>query len=399
MSIDYVNLFGLILVAVAAPLLVDLLRVPVPDAVAMILIGIVVGGSGLGWVQVDGGVELLASLGLAYLLFVAGLEIQTDMLRGPALATGLWTFGLSAAIAVGLSLTLYAAGLIANIGVIVATLLTTSLGIVVVVLKDADVLNTPLGQLTLVGALLGDFTSVALISVIAPADGASSVGTLIGLAIFCAVGVVLALALLRLSAVEALRRALARRAGGTTQLGVRLAVVAMVGFAAVGQIFGLEAILGSFVAGVAVSAISDRAQHTGTTRMKIEVIGFGLLVPIFFVTAGVKFDLAALASSPADLVLMPVLLVAMIATRALPTLLFGRMLTKREVLASGLLLSTKLTFVIAVVQVASAAGQLTPATASALITAAIITVVALPTAAAWTLRRRPDPDRPGMISA
>jgi Kef-type K+ transport system membrane component KefB len=393
MPIDYLNLFGLILVAVAAPLLVDMLRVPVPDAVAMILIGIVVGSSGLGWVQVDGGVELLASLGLAYLLFVAGLEIQTDMLRGPALVTGLWTFGLSAAIAVGLSLTLYAAGLIANVGVIVATLLTTSLGIVVVVLKDAGVLSTPLGQLTLLGALLGDFTSIALISVIAPADGASLVGTLIGLAIFCAVGVVLALALRRLSAVETLRRVLARRAGGTTQLGVRLAVVTMVGFAAVGQVFGLEAILGSFVAGVAVSAISDRAQHTGTTRMKIEAIGFGLAVPIFFVTAGVKFDLAALASSTADLVLMPVLLVAMIMTRALPALLFGRMLTKREVLASGLLLSTKLTFVIAVVQVASAAGQLKPATASALITAAIITVIALPTAATWTLRRRPDPDR------
>ncbi len=140
-----------------------------------------------------------------------------------------------------------------------------------------------------------------------------------------------------------------------------------------------------------MSAVSDRTQGTGATRMKIEVIGSGLLVPIFFVAAGVKFDLAALASSAADLVLVPVLLLAMIVTRALPTLLFSRMLTRRDMLASGLLLSTKLTFVVAVVQVASAAGQITPATAPALITAAVITVVALPTAAAWTLRRRPDP--------
>ncbi|MGH3786491.1 MAG: cation:proton antiporter [Pseudonocardiaceae bacterium] len=132
--------------------------------------------------------------------------------------------------------------------------------------------------------------------------------------------------------------------------------------------------------------------------MKIEAIGFSLLVPIFFVTAGLKFDLAALASSAADLVLVPVLLVAMIATRALPTLLFGRMLTERDMLASGLLLSTKLTFVVAVVQVASAAGQTTRATASALISAAIITVVALPAAALSTLRRRPDPDRPEVVS-
>ncbi|MDQ4011101.1 MAG: cation:proton antiporter [Actinomycetota bacterium] len=397
MLIDYLNLFGLVLISVVAPLLVDLLRVPVPDAVGMILIGIAVGGSGLGWVRVDGGAELLASLGLAYLLFVAGIEVRIDMLRGPALTVGLWAFGLSVVIAIGLSLALRAAGLIVNVGIIVATLLTTSLGIVVVVLKDAGVLDTPLGQLTLLGGLLGDFTSVALISVIAPADGASLGTTLIGLGFFCAVGLVLALALLRLSAVAALRRTLARRVGGATQLGVRLALVAMVGFAALSQVVGLEAILGSFVAGVTVSAISDRAQGTGFTRMKIEVIGFGLLVPVFFVTAGVQFDLTALASSAADLVLVPVLLVAMIATRALPTLLFGRMLTRRDMLASGLLLSTKLTFVVAVVQVASAAGQIRPSTASALITAAIITVVVLPTAAAWTLRHRPDPDRTEVV--
>ncbi|MGH3694892.1 MAG: cation:proton antiporter [Pseudonocardiaceae bacterium] len=397
MPIDYVSLFGLILVAVVAPLLVDLLRVPVPDAVVMILIGIVVGNSGLGWIRLDGGVELLSSLGLTYLLFVAGLEVRISMLRGPTLATGLWAFGFSAAIAAGLSLAMHAVGLIVNVGVIVAILLTTSLGIVVVVLKDAGVLNTPLGQLTLLGGLLGDFTSVALISVIAPSDGASLGRTLISLVIFCAAGVVLALVLLRISAVNALRQALCQRVGGATQLGVRLAILTMVGFAALGQVLGLEAILGSFIAGVAASAISDRAQGTGTTRRKIEVIGFGLLVPIFFVTAGLRFDFAALASSTADLVLVPVLLVAMVVTRALPTLLFSRMLTNRELLASGLLLCTKLTFVVAVVQVADAAGQITPATASALITAAVITVVAFPTATAWTLRRKPDPDCPETV--
>jgi len=400
MPIDYVNLFALVSVAVVAPLLMDLLRLPVPDAVAMILIGIAVGSSGLGWIRLDSTVELLGSLGLAYLLFVAGMEVRLDVLRGNALATGLVAFVLSVGIAVGLAVALYATGLIINVGVIVATLLTTSLGIVVVVLKDTGMLNTPMGQLTLLGGLLGDFTSVALISVIAPADGATLGSTLRGLAIFCVGGLLLAVVLFRLSVVQRLREAVARRSGGASQLGVRLAVATMLGFAALGQLVGLEAILGSFVAGVAVSAISDRGERNGgggKTRTKVEVVGFGLLVPIFFVTTGVTFDLGALADSAADLVLVPILLVAMVATRALPTLLFARMLTKREVLAAGLLLSTKLTFVVAVVQVAGAAGQITPATASALITAAIITVVTLPTAATWTLRRRPDP-KPQEIS-
>ncbi|MBA2308077.1 MAG: cation:proton antiporter [Pseudonocardiales bacterium] len=185
MPIDYVNLFALVSVAVVAPLLMDLLRLPVPDAVAMILIGIAVGSSGLGWIRLDSTVELLGSLGLAYLLFVAGMEVRLDVLRGNALVTGLVAFVLSVGIAVGLAVALYATGLIINVGVIVATLLTTSLGIVVVVLKDTGMLNTPMGQLTLLGGLLGDFTSVALISVIAPADGATLGSTLRGLAIFC----------------------------------------------------------------------------------------------------------------------------------------------------------------------------------------------------------------------
>ncbi len=394
MEIDYLNLLGLTLIAVAAPLIVDLLRVPVPDAVAMILFGIALGGSGLGWVHVDGAVELLSALGLAYLLFVAGLEIRVDVLRGRALGVGVAAFGLSVAIGVALAAGMYALGLVVNIGVIVATLLTTSLGIVVVVLKDAGRLESPVGQLTLLGALLGDFTSVALISVIFVADGESLGGALTGLAVFCAVGVVLTLALVRLSAVERLKQAVARRAGGASQLGVRLGFAVMVGFAALAQVVGLEAILGAFVAGVAASLVSERAAGTGATRTKIEVVGFGVLAPLFFVTAGLRFDLGALADSAQDLVLVPVLLVAMIATRALPTLLFVRMLTPREVLASSLLLATKLTFVVAVVQVANMKGALTPATASALVTAAIITVVTLPTAAAWTLRRRPGPDRP-----
>lgn len=271
-----------------------------------------------------------------------------------------------------------------------AVLLTTSLGIVVVVLKDAGRLETPLGQVTLLGALLGDFTSVALISVLFVGAGRSLGATLIGLAVFCVAGTVLALALVRCSAIRGLRRAVDQRAGGASQLGVRLSFAVMVGFAALGEVFGLDAILGAFIAGVAVSAVSDRAAGTGATRDKLGVVGFGVLAPVFFVTAGLRLDLGALADSAADLVLVPVLLVAMIATRALPTLLFAGLLTRPELLVSALLLSTKLTFVVAVVQVASDNAALRPATASALVTAAVLTVIVLPTTAAWMLRLQPD---------
>jgi Kef-type K+ transport system membrane component KefB len=184
-----------------------------------------------------------------------------------------------------------------------------------------------------------------------------------------------------------------RRLGGATQIAVRLSFAVMVGFAALAQVFGPEAILGAFLAGVAVSAISDRTAGTGATRDKLEVVGFGLLAPMFFVAAGLRFDLGALSGD--GLVLVPLLLVAMLLTRALPSLLFLRLLTRREVAASALLMSTKLTFVVAAVQIGLARDGLRPATASALITAAILTVLVLPGAAALALRPQAGPRRPG----
>jgi len=188
MEIDYVNLLGLTLIAVGAPLLMDLLRLPVPDAVAMILLGVGFGGSGLGWIDLDRSVELLSALGLAYLLFVAGLEIRLDLLRGRLLLVGTASFALSCGVAVGAGAVLYATDLVDDVGVVIAALLTTSVGIVVVVLKDADRLRSPIGQLTLLGALLGDVASVALLSVLFVGPDGTISGQLRGLLLFAVVG-------------------------------------------------------------------------------------------------------------------------------------------------------------------------------------------------------------------
>lgn len=386
MEIDYLNLLGLALVAVGAPLLMDALRLPVSDAVAMILAGIALGSSGLGWGEVDDAVELLSALGLAYLLFVAGMEIRVYALSRQMLGIGVLAFGVSSAVAVGSGLGLQALALVQDLGVVIAALLTTSIGIVVVVLKDSGRLESPVGQITLLGALLGDFASVALLSVLFVGDGASMSRRLLGLGLFLVAGLSLAGLGLAASMVPGIRRAVVSRFEGATQIAVRMSFAFMVGLAALAQIFGPEAILGAFLAGVAVSAISDRATGNGNTRLKLEVVGFGLLAPMFFVTAGLRFDLGALTGSAGSLVLVPLLLVAMIATRALPALLFSRILRRRELIASGLLLSTKLTFVVAAVQIGTAEEVLAPATASALITAAIITVLVLPTIASVLLR-------------
>ena len=189
----------------------------------------------------------------------------------------------------------------------------------------------------------------------------------------------------------------------------------MVGFAALANAVGLEAILGAFAAGVVVSVIADHVAGVddiaaigdddpgamGDVRGQLETIGFGLMAPLFFVSSGLRFDLGALLDSPEGLALVPLALLAMIATRLLPALLFAPFLDRREVLASGLLMSIKLTFVVATVQIGSEAGALTPAAASAIISAAMISVITIPTLVRWILRRMPVPalEAPAMSPA
>ena len=403
-EIDYLNLLGLVSIAMLAPLLVDLLRLPIPDVVAMILAGVAVGGSGLGWVEVDASVELLSALGLAYLLFVSGLEIRAIALRG-RIKVSMAAFFASLAIALVAAIGFRAAGLVSNIGIMVAVLITTSLGIVVVLLKDEGRLATPMGQLTLLGASLGDFGSVALLSVLFSGDDSPMAVRVLLLVLFAVALFTLGAAGVRMSSFARLRRAFARRAGGASRIVVRTSFTLMVGFAALANAVGLEAILGAFAAGVVVSVIADRVAGVddiaaigdddpgamGDVRGQLETIGFGLMAPLFFVSSGLRFDLGALLDSPERLALVPLALLAMIATRLLPALLFAPFLDRREVLASGLLMSIKLTFVVATVQIGSEAGALTPAAASAIISAAMISVITIPTLVRWILRRMPVP--------
>ena len=405
LEIDYLNLLGVVLIATMAPLVVDALRLPVPDVVAMIVGGVLFGASGLGWIEIDVSVQLLSSLGLAYLLFVSGLEIRAAALRG-RFAMSMLAFGASITIAAAFAIAFRLAGLVSNVGILVAVLITTSLGIVVVLLKEEGRLATPLGQLTLLGASLGDFASVGLLSVLfsdrdSPPELRVLLLVLFGVAVFA-----LAAAARHMSALERLRAALSRRAYGASRILIRSSFALMVGFAALASAVGLEAILGAFAAGGVVSVVSDRvdgsdeldalareARGPADVRGQLETIGFGLMAPLFFVTAGLRFDLGALVGSTEALALVPLALVAMIATRGLPALLFAPVLERREIVASGLLMSVKLTFVVAAVQIGSAAGALTPAAASAIISAAMISVVTLPTIVRWVLRGVPQ-ERP-----
>src|SRR3954453_10438076 len=108
---SFTNLFVICLVAAAAPLLLGFFpRVRIPSVIVEIGLGIVLGPSVLGWVEVDVPVQILALIGLAFLLFLAGLEIDPARLRGRPLQVAVAGYLVTLALGVPLGFALHAAG-------------------------------------------------------------------------------------------------------------------------------------------------------------------------------------------------------------------------------------------------------------------------------------------------
>ncbi|MGH4024841.1 MAG: cation:proton antiporter, partial [Pseudonocardiaceae bacterium] len=195
---EFTNLLIVMLVAFLAPLVVNALPVVrVPSPVLEIVAGIVLGPSVLGWVQVDAPVEVLALVGLAFLLFLAGLEIDVHRLRGRPLRLALGGFVVSFMIAVGAALFLAAGGFTSAPLLVAIILVSTSLGLVVPVLKDAGQVGTDTGQLIIAAASIADFGAVILLSLFFSEESTGLSTRLLLLAGLAVVVLVLVLALMR----------------------------------------------------------------------------------------------------------------------------------------------------------------------------------------------------------
>ena len=193
-----------------------------------------------------------------------------------------------------------------------------------------------------------------------------------------------------------IRADLLRLQDTTAQIRVRGALVLLVGFAAAAQQLGLEVILGTFAAGAILSlADPDRAMTHPDFRRKLEAIGFGVFIPVFFVTSGVRFDLGALTGSASALAMVPLFLVALLVVRGLPALLYRRLLDRRETLVAGLLQATSLPFLVAATAIGQELGLIDAGEAAALVGAGLLSVLVFPAAGLALLQAGPAPGRAG----
>src|SRR4051794_50645 len=245
-NVSFSGLLVVAVIAAAAPLLLALApRLRIPSPVLEIVAGIIVGPSVLGWVHVDLPIGILSLIGLAFLLFLSGLEIDLDRLRGRPirLAGAGWLVTVALGVAAGYGL--HAVGWTRSPLLIAVTLSATSLGLIVPVLKDAGQADGATGQLVIGAASVADFGAIVLLSLFFSTDQGSSTGTklilLIGLALVAAA---LVITVTRLGRGMRLRMTLLRLQDTTAEIRVRFAVRLLIGFVALAEKIGVETILG-----------------------------------------------------------------------------------------------------------------------------------------------------------
>ena len=374
--------------ATLAPLLVDLLPVPkVPPIVSEIVAGIVIGPVVLDIVDITAPLEVFSQIGLVFLFFLAGLEIAFDAEDDRHLGLVAGAFAISLALALVVALIFEAVELTGAPLLVAIILAATSFGIVVAVLKDAGQTGTPFGQLVIAGASIADFATVILLSLFFSSSGASFETTLVLLLLFLGVVAAIGVTIAGARGSAALKGAIGRMHGTSAQISVRIAFLLLAVLVFMSEEFGLEVVMGAFLAGAMVSLLDrERAVRATGLQQKLEGIGFGIFIPIFFVVSGVQLDLDALFSSFDTIVLVPLTVIALLVVRGLPALIYGRFVPRREALSAGLLQATSLSFVVAASQIGVELGKLDSGAAAGLVTGGVISVLLFPALALRVLR-------------
>jgi Kef-type K+ transport system membrane component KefB len=351
----------------------------VPSIVVELMAGIVIGPHVLGLVEIDEAIEVLSQIGLVFLFFLAGLEIAFERIRGRPLRLAAYGFLLSFALALVVGGGLEAADLVSTPLFVAIILAATAFGIVVAVLKDAGQTATETGQLIIVGASVADFGTVVLLSLFFSHQGSGFESTVVLLTLFALAVAAVAIALSRARLSARLSDAIGRLERTTAQIGVRGAFVLLVGFVALAAEFGLEVVLGAFLAG-AILRLVGRGDLLRSSRLgeRLEAVGFGVFIPIFFVASGVQLDFGALFESVEDIVLVPLLLLALLVVRGVPASFYRGLIGNRTAVSVGLLQATSLPFIVAATQIGVELDKIEPATAAALVAAGLLSVLIFP---------------------
>jgi Kef-type K+ transport system membrane component KefB len=394
MEISFTSLAIVAATGFVAPLAIGLVpKLRLPNVVLEIVLGILIGPSVLGWAKVDEPVQIMSLIGLSFLLLIAGLEVDYERLRGRLLeVTGLG-FVLSVAIGFAIGLGLDGAGLVNSPLLIAIMFSATGLGIVIAVLKDADQVETSFGQLAIAGSSIAEVGTIVLLTLFFSGESSSVGAKVVLLGLFGLLCAAVVVAVTRVEHSMRVMQTLVRLQDTTAQIRVRGAFVLLSVFVVLAAKFGLEAILGAFLAGAILKLVDrDEAMTHPQFRHKLEAAGFGVFIPFFFVSSGIKYDAGALFGHPSTLARVPLFLAILLAVRGLPALLYRPLATTRETAAGALLQATSVGFFVVASQIGQDMGLISAANAAAVIAAGLLSVILFPVGALALLRQRGEPN-------
>jgi Kef-type K+ transport system membrane component KefB len=357
-----------ILVMVASPKLV------IPVVVLELLLGIVIGPQVAHLAHLDPTTTFLGNLGLGMLFFFAGYEIDFPRIEGRPLEFGVAGWLISLALAYSIGGLLAAAGIVLSYLYTGSAIATTAIGTLIPILKDADEIETRFGTYLLAAGAMGEFGPILLVTLILTTTNPLHSAVILVLFVLVAV----------FTGILAVRSAwkgwplVERTFETSSQLAVRLAVVLVFGLVALAASLGLDLLLGGFVAGM-ITRIALRGREVTIFDSKLTAVGYGLLIPFYFITSGMAFNATALVSSATAMLKLPMFLALFLVVRGTPALLLYRgVLGLRDRFALAFYSATELPLVVAITTIAVREGHMRSSTAAALVGAAIISALVFP---------------------
>ena len=397
MTQTLVSLLLIMIAATLAPIVVSVIpRVHIPSVIVEIALGIVIGPQLLGWVHMNQILAALSDLGLAFLFFLAGFEIDLNRIKGRPLTLGGLGWVISLVIAFAIAIPLTITGTLQAPEFVALAMATTTKGTLIPILRDTGEMTSRFGAFVLGAGVVGEFGPIVVIAVVLDQVRKPLFSAII-LDLFI-LGVVAMIVVARKWRPAHIERLLSATMHSSAQLAIRITIVILLIFIFAAVRLGLEFLLGAFAAGAVVAQFvrqweGPREDDLKALETKYEGIGFGLLIPIFFVVSGVTFDLHALENAPIALLIVPVFLLLFLLVRGLPVMiLYRRDLSAAERWPLALFCATQLPLVITITDLGVADHKMTELLATCMVAAAMLSVLVFPVIAA-TQRARYKSDR------
>jgi len=393
-GIDATSMLVIVGVAALAGLFVMAIspRLVIPVVVVELLLGIVIGPQVADIAKIDGTTEFLSNLGLGMLFFFAGYEIDFDRVRGKPLTLAAIGWGMSLVLAYGIGGALAAAGVVVSYLYTGSAMATTAIGTLMPILRDAGELKTKFGTYLLGAGAVGEFGPILLVTLILSTTNPLHSALILILFVIAAV----------FTGILAVRSAwrgwplVERTLESSSQLAIRLLLVLVFGLVALAAELGLDLLLGGFVAGM-ITRIALKGQEVEVLESKLTAVGYGLLIPFFFIVSGMNFDLDALTSSTEAMLKLLMFFLLFAIVRGTPALLLYRgVLGARDRLALAVYSATELPLVVAITTIAVGEGHMQADTAAGLVGAAIVSTLVYPLIGLWLRRGTEDKEDEGL---